>query len=144
MLHVSALCHLIFITTLNVPNVYKCKWVFFKPCFQIGKYLTLNFICLLHLYFALFIHIYILPQMNHEMDNDIPVSRQNSFPQTWQLFHRQKSCNFCLKKKQRPFTNFTTICNRNIGDVTKSTTCSLGLILIQDKHFSISFQDVTT
>lgn len=48
------------------------------------------------------------------------------------------------KKKQRPFTNFTTICNRNIGDVTKSTTCSLGLIFIQDKHFSISFQDVTT
>lgn len=48
------------------------------------------------------------------------------------------------KKKQRPFTNFTTICNRNIGDVTKSTTCSVGLILIQDKHFSISFQDVTT
>lgn len=48
------------------------------------------------------------------------------------------------KKKQRPFTNFTTICNRNIGDVTKSTTCSLGLILIQDKPFSISFQDVTT
>lgn len=68
MLHVSALRHLIFITPLNVPNVYKCKWIFF--------------LILSVYYFALFIHIYILPQMNHEMDNDIPVSRQNSFPQT--------------------------------------------------------------
>lgn len=57
MLHVSALRHLIFITPLNVPNVYKCKWgFFFKPCFQIGKYLTLNFICLLFRSIYTYIH----------------------------------------------------------------------------------------
>lgn len=44
--------------------------------------------------------------MNHEMDNDIPVSRQNSFPQILQLFHRQKSCNFCLKKKAKTLYKF--------------------------------------
>lgn len=143
MLHVSALRHLIFITPLNVPNVYKCKWVFFfKPCFQIGKYLTLNFICLL--FRSIYTYITFCLKWTMRWTMTFLWAVKIVFPKLDNCSIARNPAISAWKKKQRPFTNFTTICNRNIGDVTKSTTCSLGLILIQDKHFSISFQDVTT
>lgn len=143
MLHVSALRHLIFITPLNVPNVYKCKWVvFFQTMFPNWKIFNFEFyLFIISLY--LYIYTFCL-KWTMRWTMTFLWAVKIVFPKLDNCSIARNPAISAWKKKQRPFTNFTTICNRNIGDVTKSTTCSLGLILIQDKHFSISFQDVTT
>lgn len=142
MLHESALCHLIFITTLNVPNVYKCKWVFFQTMFPNWKIFNFEFyLFIISLY--LYIYTFCL-KWTMRWTMTFLWAVKIVFPKLDNCSIARNPAISAWKKKQRPFTNFTTICNRNIGDVTKSTTSSVGLILIQDKHFSISFQDVTT